>query len=116
MLSETSQTEPSPTVSVGSWRGGHKVPVTVSPSPPGGRRIGRNLFVLMVAIAVLVAVSFGAGSWYFAGQIEQGALAVDFTEPAYDIVVDSFADGWVTLHRTNGEVVDDPLRSSEVWG
>ena len=70
----------------------------------------------MVVIAVLVAVSFGAGSWYFAGQIEQGALAVDFSEPAYDIVVDSYADGWVTLHRTNGELVDDPLRSSEVWG
>ena len=70
----------------------------------------------MVVIAVLVAVSFGAGSWYFAGQIEQGALTVDFSEPAYDIVVDSYADGWVTLHRTNGELVDDPLRSSEVWG
>ena len=70
----------------------------------------------MVVIAVLVAALFGAGSWYFAGQIEQGALAVDFSEPASDIVVDSYADGWVTLHRTNGEVVDDPLRSSEVWG
>ena len=66
----------------------------------------------MVAIAVLVAASFGAASWYFAGQIEQGALAVDFREPAYDVVVDSYADGWVTLHRTNGDVVDDPLRSN----
>ena len=70
----------------------------------------------MVAVSVLVAVLFGAGSWYFAGQIEQGALAVDFSEPAYDTVVDSYTDGWVTFHRTNGEVVDDPLRSSEVWG
>ena len=70
----------------------------------------------MVTIAVLVVTSFGTASWYFAGQIEQGALAVEFSEPAYDIVVDSYADGRATLHRTNDEIADDPLRSNEVYG
>lgn len=68
------------------------------------------------ALIVVTALFFGAGGWYFAGQIYSGALAVEHDAPRYDLTVLASGDGTVTLREQPGQASVPALRSAEVYG
>ena len=68
----------------------------------------------MVTILVLVTALFGAASWYISKQIEDGALAVDFSEAPYDVVVDG---GYAAAEHLPGKPAPDTFeRAAELLG
>src|SRR5262245_4081718 len=84
-----------------------------SGSPPGApavrrprRWLWRLLWTLLAAVVALALVFFVGGGWYFAGQIQSGALAVErgTALPAYtDVRVVGVAPGLVRLRAIGSQ-------------
>src|SRR3978361_2047667 len=84
--------------------------------PP--RRGLRRLATALITLVVLLAVLLGAGGLYFAGQIDSDGLsAAHIGDPqTYDLVVDAFSGGRVTLHRTGEKPAHDALATPDEYG
>src|ERR1700712_1645721 len=84
--------------------------------PP--RRGLRRLATALIALVVLAVVLLGAGGLYFAGQIDSDGLsAAHIADPqAYDLVVDAFTGGQVTLHRSRAQADQDDLATADEYG
>ena len=84
--------------------------------PP--RRTLRRLLTALVVLVVLAVVLLGAGGLYFAGQIDSDGLsAAHIADPqVYDLVVDAFTGGQITLHRTCGQPERDDLATADEYG
>src|SRR3954447_8652949 len=82
------------------------------------RRGLRQLRTALITLVVLAVVLLCAGGLYFAGQIDSDGLsAAHIADPqAYDLVVDSFTGGQVTLHRTGGQPDQDDLATADEYG
>jgi dienelactone hydrolase len=82
------------------------------------RRGLRRLRTALITLVVLAVVLLGAGGLYFAGQIDSDGLsAAHIADPqAYDLVVDSFTGGQVTLHRTGAQPDQDDLATADEYG
>lgn len=79
-----------------------------APPPGGGGRLKRVLVVL-VAVVVLGSGAFGGLAWYYANQIEAGALKVDHAEDPFELRVAAVTDGEITLVRETGDArLDEP--------
>jgi alpha-beta hydrolase superfamily lysophospholipase len=68
------------------------------PSRETGRRYRRPLIVGLIVVAALLLLFYAAGGWFFAGEINSGALAID-NEPDsldYDVEVLAVDDSTVT--------------------
>jgi pimeloyl-ACP methyl ester carboxylesterase len=78
----------------------------------------RRLTVVAVVLFVLSLVLLGGTGWYYAGEIHEGALAVDRSpRPTVDDTVVEAVDGDTAVLRRTGEVGDDdPLRRPETYG
>ena len=90
----------------------------MSPARPSRRPrtlLGR-LRVCLLVVVVALAVLFGGGGWYFAGQIRADGLAVERSAPAYDLTVVGVGAGTVTLHEASGHERDPALRRGEEYG
>lgn len=86
-------------------------------SLPRPRRLRRLVVAALVLLLLGVVVVGGAG-WYYAGEIHEGALAVDRSpRPAVDDTVVVGVDGGTAVLRRTGEAGDDdPLRRPETYG
>jgi pimeloyl-ACP methyl ester carboxylesterase len=89
-------------------------------SAPGSsrrrRRIRRILTGVVVFLVVVAVVFFGGGGWYFAGEIRSGGLAVEHDVARYDLTVDAFEGGVVTLREAAGRPRNDVLRRNYTYG
>lgn len=90
---------------------GQAAPVSRSPER---RRWWRTLRWVAVGLTLLAVVFYSAGGWYFAGQIESGALRVDPGSVDRNLQVTSVATGTITLHEKDGRVA--ALHTDEVYG
>ena len=82
------------------------------------RRRGRRRAILALAVLVLlVALLLGGAGWYYAGQIDAQALAVDPPPgtPHRNVTVTALADGRVTL-RASGDEDAHAFDSPDVYG
>src|SRR5947209_7534152 len=84
--------------------------------PP--RRGLRRLTTALLTLVILAALLLGAGGLYFAGQINSDGLsAAHIGDPqTYDLVVDAFTGGLVTLHRTGEKPDRDDLATADEYG
>jgi pimeloyl-ACP methyl ester carboxylesterase len=83
------------------------------------RRSGlRRLGTVLLTLVLLAVVLLGAGGLYFAGQINSDGLsAAHIGDPqTYDLVVDAFTGGLVTLHRTGEKPARDDLATADEYG
>src|ERR1700712_1214649 len=82
------------------------------------RRGLRRLATALITLVVLAVVLLGAGGLYFAGQIESDGLsAAHIADPqTYDLVVDAFSGGQVSLHRTRAQPDQDDLATADEYG
>jgi uncharacterized protein len=82
------------------------------------RRGPRRLLTALLTLVVLLALLLGAGGWYFAGQIDSDGLsAAHIGDPqTYDLVVDGFRGGRVTLNRTGEKPARDDLATADEYG
>jgi pimeloyl-ACP methyl ester carboxylesterase len=82
------------------------------------RRGLRRLLTALLTLVVLAALLLGAGGLYFAGQINSDGLsAAHIGDPqTYDLVVDAFTGGLVTLHRTGEKPARDDLATADEYG
>ena len=73
--------------------------------------------VALVVLLLLAALLLGAAGWYYAGQIDAQALAVDAPSatPQRNVTVTAAADGQVTL-RDMGDADAHALDTSDVYG
>ena len=78
----------------------------------------RRLRTALITLVVLAALLLGAGGLYFAGQIDSDGLsAAHIGDPqTYDLVVDAFSSGRVTLHRTGAAPARDDLTTADEYG
>ena len=70
----------------------------------------------ILAVVLLAAVVLLGGGWFYAGEIKNGALVVDYTEGPPDMEVVAIGDGQVTLGVTPETDEDGDWRSTGVWG
>jgi pimeloyl-ACP methyl ester carboxylesterase len=86
-----------------------------SRSPRGGLR---RLTTALITLVVLLVLLLGAGGLYFAGQIDSDGLsAAHIGDPqTYDLVVDAYSGGRVTLHRTGEKPARDDLATADEYG
>ena len=96
---------------------GYRPPV-VPDVPPLRRRRPRRLAVAALVLLVLAVAVLGGAGWYYAGEIHEGALAVDRSpRPADDDTIVEDVDGDTAVLRRTGEAGDDdPLRRPETYG
>src|ERR1700712_1465801 len=82
------------------------------------RRGLRRLRTALITLVVLLVLLLGGGGLYFAGQIDSDGLsAAHIGDPqTYDLVVDSFSGGRVTLHRTGKKPARDDLATADEYG
>jgi uncharacterized protein len=76
------------------------------------------VIVAVLVLVVLTAVLLGGAGWYYAGEIHEGALAVNRSPRTAvdDTVVESVDGGRAVLRRMGEAVDDDPLRRPETSG
>jgi hypothetical protein len=88
------------------------------PGPPAARRRrGRRGLTLLAVVVVLAVVALGGGAWYFAGQIDSEALAVDHPgAPHRDLRVVAVDGDRAVLRRTGEAIENDKLRSADRYG
>ncbi len=82
------------------------------------RRWRRRLTATAAVLLVLGVAVLGGAGWYYAGEIHEGALAVDRSpRPAVDDTVVEAVDGDTAVLRHTGDAGDDdPLRRPETYG
>ena len=49
------------------------------------KKAGISAAALLAVVVVVGAAALLGGGWYFAGEIENGALVVDWSEPEFDM-------------------------------
>ena len=70
----------------------------------------------LLAVALLAVVVLLGGGWFYAGEIKNGALAVDYDDSSLDMEVVAVGDGRVTLRATPEADKDGDWQSPGVWG
>ncbi len=79
------------------------------------RRLRTTVYGLL-AVALLAVVVLLGGGWFYAGEIKNGALAVDYDDSPLDMEVVAVGDGRVTLRATPEADKDGDWRSPGTWG
>ena len=59
------------------------------------KKAGISAAALLAVVVVVGAAALLGGGWYFAGEIENGALVVDWSEPEFDMEVAAIGAGQV---------------------
>jgi pimeloyl-ACP methyl ester carboxylesterase len=67
-----------------------------------------------VALAVLVALFYLGGGWYFSGRIKAGGLEPEAPERNYDVTIEDIDDTTVLL-AGDDEAIDDPGDYALIW-
>ena len=65
--------------------------------------MGRRTRFWLIQLVLFLVVFHVGGGWYFASQIESGALAVDHSEDEHDIVITAIDDGSISFALLEGE-------------
>ena len=77
----------------------------------------RRVLIAALVLLVIGAAGMGGMGWYYAGEIEEGALAVDRSPETYDLTVKAVAEGSVTLAVTDDtDLEHGDWRQDGVWG
>ena len=80
------------------------------------KKAGISAAALLAVVVVVGAAALLGGGWYFAGEIENGALVVDWSEPEFDMEVAAIGAGQVTLRVTPETDEDGDWQSRGIWG
>ena len=79
------------------------------------KRLRAGVYGLLAVVLFATVVLLGAG-WFYAGEIKNGALVVDYTEDPLDMEVVAVGEGQVNLRVTQETDEDGDWRSRGIWG
>ena len=71
---------------------------------------------LLVGAVLVAAILFLGASWYFSGEIRNGALVVNHSEPDYDLKVVALSDHAITLETTPETSSKGRWNAGGMWG
>jgi len=78
-------------------------------SPSGGGGRVQRVLLALATLLVLAVGAFVGLAWYYAGQIEAGALRLDHEQDPFELRVAAVGDGEITLVREAGDTrLDEP--------